>query len=184
MSRQTLLSAEQRTRLFGIPTKASEIAKYYVLSSADLALIRTKRRSGNQLGFAVQLCLLRYPGQGLGFGEHPPETMIAFVARQLDVSPTAFSGYALRAKRDGSMPSNCRSCLVCAASAWRTGAPACRPAPTPPGRVIAASRSCRPCSRTCGASAYSSRPRRCWSELGSPHACALVSGCSRLWPKG
>jgi hypothetical protein len=96
MSRRTLLSAEQRTRLFGILTEASEMAKHYVLSSEDLALIRTKRRSGNQLGFAVQLCLLRYPGQGLGFGEHPPETMIAFVARQLDISPIAFSGYALR----------------------------------------------------------------------------------------
>jgi TnpA family transposase len=59
MSRQTLLSAEQRTRLFGIPTEASEMAKHYVLSPEDLALIRAKRRSGNRLGFAVQLCLLR-----------------------------------------------------------------------------------------------------------------------------
>jgi hypothetical protein len=47
-------------------------------------------------GFAVELCLLRHPGQGLGFGDHPPEAMIAFVARQLNVSPTAFSDYALR----------------------------------------------------------------------------------------
>jgi len=96
MSRRTLLSAEQRTRLFGIRTEASEMAKHYVLSAEDLALIRAKRRSGNRLGFAVELCLLRHPGQGLGFGEHPPEAMIAFVARQLNVSPTAFSDYALR----------------------------------------------------------------------------------------
>ena len=96
MSRRTLLSAEQRMRLFGIRTEASEMAKHYVLSAEDLALIRAKRRSGNQLGFAVELCLLRHPGQGLGFGEHPPEAMIAFVARQLNVSPTAFSDYALR----------------------------------------------------------------------------------------
>jgi TnpA family transposase len=61
-----------------------------------LALIRAKRRSGNRLGFAVELCLLRHPGQGLGFGEHPPDAMIAFVARQLNLSPTAFSDYALR----------------------------------------------------------------------------------------
>ena len=96
MARRTLLSADQRTRVFGIPTQASEMAKHYVLSPEDLALIRAKRRSSNRLGFAVQLCLLRYPGQGLGFGEHPPEAMIAFVARQLRVSPTVFSEYALR----------------------------------------------------------------------------------------
>ena len=96
MARRTLLSAEQRTRLFGIPTEASEMAKHYVLNPEDLALIRTKRRSGNRLGFALQLCLLRHPGQGLGFDEHPPEAMIAFVARQLRVSPSAFSDYALR----------------------------------------------------------------------------------------
>jgi TnpA family transposase len=96
MPRRTLLSAEQRTRLFGIPTEASEMAKHYVLSPEDLALIRAKRRSVNRLGFAVQLCLLRHPSQGLGFGEHPTETMIVFVARQLNVSPTTFSDYALR----------------------------------------------------------------------------------------
>ena len=61
MSRRTLLSAEQRTRLFGIRTEASEMAKHYVLSAEDLALIRAKRRSGNRLGFAVELCLLRHP---------------------------------------------------------------------------------------------------------------------------
>jgi TnpA family transposase len=96
MARRSLLSADQRTRLVGIPTEASEMAKHYVLSPEDLALIRAKRRSSNRLGFAVQLCLLRHPGQGLDFGEHPPEAMIAFVARQLRVSPSAFSEYALR----------------------------------------------------------------------------------------
>lgn len=96
MSRRTLLSSEQRTRLFGVPTDAAEMAKHYVLGANDLALIGTKRRSGNRLGFAVQLCLLHHPGQGLGFGERPPDAMIAFVARQVGVSPTAFADYALR----------------------------------------------------------------------------------------
>ncbi len=72
------------------------MAKHYVLSADDLALVSTKRRCSNRLGFAVQLCLLRYPGQGLGFGEHPPEAMIAFVARHLGASPADFTDYALR----------------------------------------------------------------------------------------
>lgn len=41
MSRRTLLTSEQRTRLFGIPTDSAEMAKHYVLSAEDLALIRT-----------------------------------------------------------------------------------------------------------------------------------------------
>ena len=64
MSRRTLLSTEQRTRLFAIPADPAEMAKHYVLSAEDLALVRTKRRTVNRLGFAVQLCLLRHPGQG------------------------------------------------------------------------------------------------------------------------
>jgi Domain of unknown function (DUF4158) len=96
MSHRTLPSSEQRTRQFGIPTDAAGMAKYYVLSADDLALVGAKRRIGNRLGFAVQLCLLRHPGQNLGFGERPPEAMIAFVARQVGALPTAFADYALR----------------------------------------------------------------------------------------
>ena len=60
--RRTLLSSEQRNRLFAIPTDPAEMAKHGVLSAKDLALVKTKRRSGNRLGFAIQLCLLRHPG--------------------------------------------------------------------------------------------------------------------------
>lgn len=81
MPRRTLLSFEQRTRLFAIPTDPAEMARHYVLSSDDLALIRTKRRAINRLGFAIQLCLLRHPGEGMGPGEHPPPEMIAFIGR-------------------------------------------------------------------------------------------------------
>lgn len=96
MSRRTLLSSEQRVRLFGIPVDQAEMARHYMLSAEDFALIRTKRRAVNRLGFAVQLCLLRHPGQGLEPGAQPPNTMIAFVAEQLGISPGIFADYALR----------------------------------------------------------------------------------------
>lgn len=48
MARRTLLTAEQRTRLFGIPTEAAEMAKHSTLGAEDLALVRTKRRPGNR----------------------------------------------------------------------------------------------------------------------------------------
>jgi hypothetical protein len=98
MSRRTLLSAEQRTRLFGIPTDPAEMAKHYVLSAKDLALVRARRRLANRLGFAVQLCALRHPGSGLGSSEIPPAPMLAFVASQVGIDPELFGEYAHRAE--------------------------------------------------------------------------------------
>src|SRR5690349_17736450 len=96
MSRRALLSGEQRLRLFAIPVDPAEMARHYVLSAADLALIRTKRRPSNRLGFAVQLCAFRYPGRGLAASEAPPAPMLAFVAGQLGIDPALFADYAYR----------------------------------------------------------------------------------------
>lgn len=96
MPRRTLLSAEARSRLFGIPTERAEMARHYVLDETDLALVRARRRAANRLGFAVGLCLLRHPGMGLGAGEHPPAPMLLFVAEQIGASPAAFTDYAAR----------------------------------------------------------------------------------------
>jgi TnpA family transposase len=96
MPRRNLLSSEQRIRLFAIPTNPAEMARHYVLSSDNLAVIRTKRRPINRLGFAIQLCLLRYPGQGMGPSRHPPLEMIAFMAQQLGLSSANFGDYTLR----------------------------------------------------------------------------------------
>lgn len=79
MARRTLLSAEQRTRLFGIPSEAAQMAKHYTLSAEDLALVRTKRRPSNRPGFAVQLCALGHPGRPLEPSEVPPAAMLTFV---------------------------------------------------------------------------------------------------------
>ena len=98
MSRRTLLSAEQRNRLFGIPTDAGELTRHYMLSAADLALVRARRRPSNRLGFAVQLCAMRYPGRPLDPAEAPPSGMLAFVANQVSVDPKLFEDYAHRAE--------------------------------------------------------------------------------------
>lgn len=96
MTARTCLTPEQREALFAIPTDASAMAKHYVLSASDLDLVRVKRRAGNRLGFALQLCLLRFPGQGLRADDVPAETMIAFVAAQLGIAPAEFADYARR----------------------------------------------------------------------------------------
>ena len=91
LSIRALLSAEQRNRLFAIPVERAEMARHYVLTPDDVVLVGAKRRAPNRLGFAIQLCLLRYPGQGLGPGEHPPEPLVGFVAEQLGLASGGFA---------------------------------------------------------------------------------------------
>ena len=98
MPRRTLLSSEQRIRLFSIPIEAAEMARHFVLSTEDLTLVRTKRRAANRLGFAVQLCALRHPGRVLDPAELPPEQMLAFVGKQIGTDPALFGEYARRAE--------------------------------------------------------------------------------------
>ena len=92
MPPRTLLSYEQRTRLFAIPTDAPEMTRHYVLDADDLALVGARRRAGNRLGFAVQLCALRHPGRVLDPSESPPAPMLAFVARQTELRRSASPG--------------------------------------------------------------------------------------------
>ena len=98
MPPRTLLSSEQRTRLFSIPTDPAEMTRHYVLDADDLALVGARRRAGNRLGFAVQLCALRHPGGVPDPSEPPPVPMLAFVARQIGVDPALFGEYARRAE--------------------------------------------------------------------------------------
>lgn len=77
--------------MFDVPTTPAEMAKHYVLSPEDVALLRAKRRVLNRLGFAVQLCLLRFPGQGLGPGQQLPAALLDFVAGQLGIPPATFA---------------------------------------------------------------------------------------------
>lgn len=65
MPRRTLFSPSERAGLLRLPEEESELSRHYSFSETDWALIRQRRGDANRLGFAVQLCLLRYPGQGL-----------------------------------------------------------------------------------------------------------------------
>jgi TnpA family transposase len=65
MPRRELLSPAQRAEMLALPSEMSEqmLARYYTLSSDDLALIAQRRRSSNRLGFTVQLAYHRFPGR-------------------------------------------------------------------------------------------------------------------------
>ncbi len=68
----------------------------YTLEERDLALIRRRRGAHNRLGFTVQLCYLRYPGQAMDPEAVPPDAVLAFVAQQVGVPSASWGEYARR----------------------------------------------------------------------------------------
>ena len=96
MARRTLLKVQDRRELFDIPTDEESLIRHYTLSPADRLEIELRRRKHNQLGFAVQLCLMRYPGRPLLPNETPPKAMLDYIAEQIDAAPFLFDLYARR----------------------------------------------------------------------------------------
>jgi hypothetical protein len=70
------------------------LPRYYTLSDEDLQIIRQHRRDHNRLGFSIQLCHLRFPGWPLRAGVAPSPQLLAYVARQLNVSPELMHEYS------------------------------------------------------------------------------------------
>ena len=97
MARRTLLTLAEREAPLALPADRAELARHYTLTEAELAVIERRRHARNRLGFALQLCALRYPGRLLHLGEALPGTFVAFVAEQVGVAPDALGGYAFRA---------------------------------------------------------------------------------------
>jgi hypothetical protein len=87
MPRRELLTAAQREAFLAFPDEEENLLRYYVLSVRDLAAVRQHRGDHNRLGFAVQLCYLRYPGRVLAENETPPAALLGMVATQLQVQP-------------------------------------------------------------------------------------------------
>ena len=49
-------------------------------------------------GFALQLCVLRYPGRLLSPGEFVPPAVVGFIGRQLDLDGDELADYAVRSE--------------------------------------------------------------------------------------
>ena len=96
MARRKLLTPDERQALLGIPDDEESLIRYYMLSAQDRPQAETRRRPHNQLGYAVQICIMRFPGRILGAGETPPAAVIAYVAEQLGIDPGAFASYGHR----------------------------------------------------------------------------------------
>ena len=77
-----LLSADQWASLLAAPTDERTLIRYASLSGEDLDLILSKRGHRNQLGFAAQICLMRFPGRALALNEIP-SALLHFLGDQL-----------------------------------------------------------------------------------------------------
>jgi TnpA family transposase len=58
MARRHLLKPDEQVALFDVPTDEESLIRQYTLSGEDLKFALSKRGQRNQLGFAVQLCLI------------------------------------------------------------------------------------------------------------------------------
>lgn len=83
MAHRRVLSSGQRRALFDLPADEINAKRWYVLDETDLALIRRRRKPENRLGYALQLCGLRFPGRLLAPGEIIPAAMLRVVADQV-----------------------------------------------------------------------------------------------------
>ena len=93
-----LLTPEERLRYTQIPSDLGEweLGTYFTLAQHDIEVIRRRRRDYNRLGFAVQLCVLRYLGWPLSDVNDIPEKILRYIAKQLNVNFKEFSSYSQR----------------------------------------------------------------------------------------
>ena len=84
-----------------LPDNPDDLIRLYTFSDPDLALIHQHRGAANRLGFAIQLCCLRYPGVVLGAQEAPFPPLLRLVATQIQVPPESWDEYGASASRRG-----------------------------------------------------------------------------------
>jgi TnpA family transposase len=93
MSRQPLLTRTERDNSLALPTDESGLIRLSTFSQQDTQLINQHRGDASRLGFAIQLCYLRYPGRVLEDGESPYPALLKEVAKNLKVSVCQWPRY-------------------------------------------------------------------------------------------
>jgi len=96
MPRRHILSARQRAALLDLPVDEVALLQHYILANDDLIHVNQRRRPENRIGFALQLCALRYPGRSLAPGELTPQAISTFLGAQLGIAGDTLVRYAVR----------------------------------------------------------------------------------------
>ena len=96
MPRRSILSAAERDNLLALPRDKEELIRHYTLAESDLSIITRHRGAANRMGFAVQLCYLRFPGIVLGVDDAPFPPLLRMVAAQLKIPVETWDAYGQR----------------------------------------------------------------------------------------
>src|SRR3989304_1765010 len=95
----SFLTDRDRERLDRFPADIprADIRTYFTLAPPDVALVKARQRGDHtRLGFALQLCALRYLGFVPDELASIPEQAATYVAAQLGVAPSALNAYGQR----------------------------------------------------------------------------------------
>ena len=88
------MTERQRAALLALPDTEDAVVRYHSLSADDLVAIAGARTPETRLGYALQLCCLRYPGRHLREGETLPAIMLDHIAEQIGIDADALAGFA------------------------------------------------------------------------------------------
>jgi TnpA family transposase len=96
----SFLNDTERERLRGFPPEIppEDLIGYFTLSERDRLLVRGQRRAHNRLGFALQVCALRYLGFVPAKLHSAPPAAIGHLAQQLGVAPRCLAKYGERSQ--------------------------------------------------------------------------------------
>ena len=94
MSTSFLTAAErERWQRFPETIPQDDLAVYFLLSADDQREVNRQREPFNRLGYALQLCTLRYLGFVPTDFTATPEVVVTFVAEQLGIAPRVLALY-------------------------------------------------------------------------------------------
>ena len=91
------MTGKQRAVLLNLPTHEEDVVRHCTLTADDLMAIGRARTPETRLGYALQLCALRYPGRHLRRGELLPAAMLDYIAEQIGENPDLLADFARRA---------------------------------------------------------------------------------------
>jgi hypothetical protein len=92
------LTPAERDRLnrFPDPIPDEDLRVFFTLSDREMQEVQKQRGAPNQLGFALQLCALRYLGFAPDDGSATPGAAVTFLAQQVGVPAAALATYGTR----------------------------------------------------------------------------------------